>query len=83
VQIHITGLGGDPANVTALGQSAGGESVSVLSMSEEVRGKGLFERDVAMSGTLVTMPTSTREEYTTNLCLRRGRWGFRRAWRGA
>jgi carboxylesterase type B len=76
VQIHITGLGGDPANVTALGQSAGGESVSVLSMSEEVRGKGLFERDVAMSGTLVTMPTLTREEHTTNLLTQAGKNGI-------
>jgi carboxylesterase type B len=83
VQIHITGFGGDPANVTALGQSAGGESVSVLSMSEEVRGKGLFERGVAMSGTLVTMPTLTREEYMTNLLPQAGKRGFRRAWRGA
>lgn len=48
VKRNIGGFGGDPANVTIAGQSAGSMSVSLLQASPAA--KGLFHRVVGMSG---------------------------------
>lgn len=48
VKRNIAQFGGDPANVTIVGQSAGAMSVSLLQASPLA--KGLFARAVAMSG---------------------------------
>ena len=48
VQRNVARFGGDPANVTIAGQSAGSMSVALLQMSP--RAKGLFHRVIGMSG---------------------------------
>ncbi|WP_374528195.1 carboxylesterase/lipase family protein [Novosphingobium sp.] len=48
IQRNIARFGGDPANVTLVGQSAGSMSVALLQLSPEA--KGLFQRAVGMSG---------------------------------
>lgn len=50
VRDNIAFLGGDPNNVTLIGQSAGGKSVSCLLAAPGAA--GLFHRAVAMSGSL-------------------------------
>ena len=52
VQRNVDKLGGDPANVTIMGQSAGSMSVSILQTSPLA--KGLFQRVVGMSGAALT-----------------------------
>lgn len=48
VKANIRAFGGDPANVTVFGQSAGGLSVAALMRSPVA--KGLFVRAIAMAG---------------------------------
>jgi para-nitrobenzyl esterase len=53
VRDNIEGFGGDPANVTIIGQSGGGAKVCMLTAMPEA--KGLFHKAVALSGVALQM----------------------------
>jgi len=57
VKENIAKFGGDPANVTVFGQSAGAVDVNVLMTSPLT--KGLFHRVIAESGTVTRNPDPT------------------------
>ncbi|MEL0252006.1 MAG: carboxylesterase family protein, partial [Novosphingobium sp.] len=54
VRNNIASFGGDPDNVTIVGQSAG--SMSVLTLQASPLAKGLFQRAVGMSGAMIDGP---------------------------
>lgn len=58
IQSNIRSFGGNPANVTIFGESAGGGSVSLLPLIPSA--KGLFSRVIAESGSVAL--TYSREE---------------------
>ncbi|KAL8877269.1 MAG: hypothetical protein Q9198_004684 [Flavoplaca austrocitrina] len=65
IQHHIAGFGGDPSNITAIGQSAGAASLSLHSARFQT--KPLYHKAIVLSGSttvLVTMsPEQHREEF--------------------
>ncbi len=65
VQENIEAFGGDPDNVTIMGQSAGGKSVSCLLATPLA--KGLFKRAITMSGGLQCIKDiETEKKLTAN-----------------
>jgi carboxylesterase type B len=69
---NIEGFGGDVDNVTVIGQSAGGESISVQTMR-----RPLFKRAIMLSGTPVTMPAMTHDEHHDNFLTQAEKLGVR------
>jgi carboxylesterase type B len=61
IQRNISGFGGDEKRITALGQSAGGMSLALHSISGNE--KELFQQMMCFSGSPVTMPSKTPDDY--------------------
>lgn len=66
VQRNAPAFGGDPKNVTIFGESAGGQSVSLLATAPETANRGLFHRAIVQSGSagtlkLLDMTQATKE----------------------
>ncbi|XP_044729186.1 uncharacterized protein LOC123292537 [Chrysoperla carnea] len=62
IQKNIHNFGGDPNQVTIFGQSAGGTSVNLLSLSPLA--KGLFHRAIMQSGTAGASYLTTPKKFT-------------------
>lgn len=65
IKEFIGGFGGDADNVTVLGQSAGGESISLQSLNDGA-GRPAYRRAIMFSGTPVTMPAKTPAQHGEN-----------------
>ena len=62
VQTNIHAFGGDPANVTIFGESAGGRNVFSLLLAPQA--KGLFHRAISQSGSLAATTAAQAENAT-------------------
>ena len=61
IRKNIAAFGGDPANVTIFGESAGAWSVTALVLSPKAR--GLFRRAIAQSGEVAVRDRKAAQEY--------------------
>ena len=69
VRDNIASFGGNPANVTIFGESAGAYAVNILAASP--RAKGLFHRAIAQSGGSFASPKISNEFGLLHLTLKR------------
>ncbi|MBL8551249.1 MAG: carboxylesterase family protein [Hyphomonadaceae bacterium] len=67
VRDNITAFGGDPANVTIFGESAGAIAVGMLAASPPAR--GLFHRAISQSGASMGPARRTSDEQDVNMSL--------------
>lgn len=63
IRRFIGGFGGDANNITAMGQSAGGMSMTIHNLSGK---ENVWKRSIQFSGSLVTMPVKTPQEHQDN-----------------
>lgn len=71
LQRHLPGFGGDVDNMTLLGQSAGAESIALHNLGPDLDteagdGGRCWARSIALSGSLVTMPSCMPQEHERN-----------------
>ncbi|WP_217595667.1 carboxylesterase/lipase family protein [Cohnella sp. GbtcB17] len=67
VRSEIAAFGGDPAQVTVFGESAGAMSIAALLAMPDA--KGLFARAILQSGAAQTLPAEQAEQVTGGLLL--------------
>jgi carboxylesterase type B len=63
IRRFIGDFGGDADNITAMGQSAGGMSMTIHNLSGH---ENVWKRSIQFSGSLVTMPAKTPQEHQEN-----------------
>jgi carboxylesterase type B len=73
IRRFIGGFGGDVNNITAMGQSAGGMSMTIHNLSDE---ENVWKRSIQFSGSLVTMPVKTPDEHEDNFVAQGKRLGI-------
>ncbi|KAL8846855.1 MAG: hypothetical protein Q9221_008084 [Calogaya cf. arnoldii] len=61
IQTYIAGFGGDPSNMTAIGQSAGAASLSLH--SARLRSRPLYQKAIVLSGSTTVLVTMTPEQH--------------------
>lgn len=74
IRQFIGGFGGDVDNITAMGQSAGGMSLTIHNLSGQ---ENVWKRSIQFSGSLVTMPVKTPEEHGDNSLAQAKKLGLR------
>jgi carboxylesterase type B len=71
---HFIGaFGGDASNITVTGQSAGGMSLTIHNLSGL---QNLWNRSIAFSGSLVTMPAQTPQQHQENFLSQASKLGL-------
>ncbi|MDR0538786.1 MAG: carboxylesterase family protein [Tannerellaceae bacterium] len=71
IRDNIANFGGDPANVTIIGQSGGGSKVCLLAASP--RAKGLIHKGVALSGSTIAGADRTYSRKLGEYIMREGK----------
>ena len=74
IRNNISGFGGDPENITAIGQSAGGESLSLHNLSGQQT--PLYRRSIMFSGSPVCMPAMMPDEHQENFLQQAAKLGI-------
>jgi len=74
IRRFIGGFGGDVDNITAMGQSAGGMSLTMHNLSGQ---ENAWKRSIQFSGSLVTMPVKTPEEHQENFLTQAKKLGLK------